>query len=95
MAAYFMVQRTVSNEKQYQKYQEAVGPLIMKFGGKFLVRGGKVEVLEGQPDARSMVVFEFPSMEAIHAFWNSPEYVPVKALRKGAATLNIWAVPGI
>jgi uncharacterized protein (DUF1330 family) len=58
-------------------------------------RGGKVEVLEGQPDGRSMVVFEFPSTEAIHAFWNSPEYVPVKMLRQGAATVNVWAVAGI
>jgi uncharacterized protein (DUF1330 family) len=95
MAAYLMVQSTMTDEKQYQKYREAVVPLIMKFGGKVLIRGGKVEVLEGQPDGRSMVVMEFPSMEAIHAFWKSPEYVPVKALRQGAATLNIWAVPGI
>jgi uncharacterized protein (DUF1330 family) len=95
MAGYLMVQGTISNEEQYQKYRDAVVPLIMKFGGKFSVRGGKVGVLEGQPDTRSMVVFEFPSIEAIHAFWNSPEYVPVKTLRHGAATVNVWAVPGI
>jgi uncharacterized protein (DUF1330 family) len=95
MAGYLMVQSTISNEEQYQKYRDAVVPLIMKFGGKFSIRGGKVEILEGEPDGRSMVVFEFPSMEAIHAFWNSPEYVPVKMLRKGAATVNIWAVPGM
>lgn len=95
MAGCLMVQGTTSNQEQYQKYRDAVVPLIMKFGGKLSVRNGKVEVLEGQPDTRSMVVFEFPSIEAIHAFWNSPEYVPVKKLRQGAATLNVWAVPGI
>ena len=95
MAAYFMVQSTINDEKQYQKYREAVGPLITKFGGKALIRGGKVEVLEGQPEGRSMVVMEFPSMDAIRAFWNSSEYAPVKALRQGVATLNVWAVPGI
>jgi uncharacterized protein (DUF1330 family) len=68
--------------------------LSLAVGEKPIVRGGKVEALEGQPDGRPMVVFEFPSMEAIHTFWNSPEYVPVKKLRQGAATLNIWAVPG-
>jgi len=93
--AYFMVQSTISDEGQYQKYREAVVPLIFKFGGKFLVRGGAVDVLEGNPDARPMVVFEFPSMEAIQAFWNAPEYVPVKKLRDGAASVNIWAVPGV
>jgi uncharacterized protein (DUF1330 family) len=40
-------------------------------------------------------LFEFPSMETIHQFWNSPEYIPVKELRRGAAILEIWAVPGV
>ena len=56
MAGYLMVQSTINNEDQYQKYREAVVPLIMKFGGKFSIRGGKVEVLEGQPDGRSMEI---------------------------------------
>jgi uncharacterized protein (DUF1330 family) len=94
MPAYLMVQSTINDEEQYQKYREAVVPLIMKFGGKLVVRRGKVDVLEGNPDQRPMVVFEFPSMESIHAFWNSPEYVPAKKLRDDAATLNVWAVPG-
>jgi uncharacterized protein (DUF1330 family) len=42
-----------------------------------------------------MVLFEFPSLEAIHAFWDSPEYVPVKKLREGAAVLDAWAVDGM
>ena len=42
-----------------------------------------------------MVVFEFPSLDAIKAFWNSPDYVPVKKLREGVATLNVWAVPAV
>lgn len=95
MAAYFIVQSTINDEQRYQEYRNAVVPLIERFGGKFVVRGGKVEALEGSHDGRRMVVFEFPSMDAIHAFWNSPEYVPVKKIRQGAATLDIWAVPGV
>jgi uncharacterized protein (DUF1330 family) len=95
MPAYFIVQSTINDEPQYQKNREAVVPLIMKHGGKFVVKGAKVEALEGRHDGRRMVIFEFPSMEAIHAFWNSPEYVPVKKIRQGAATLDIWAVEGI
>ena len=95
MAAYFIVQSAISDEQQYQKYREAVIPLILRFGGKFVVKGSKVDALEGHHDGRRMVRFEFPSMDAINAFWNSPEYVPVKAIRQGAATLDIWAVPGI
>jgi len=66
MAAYLMVQMTVSDPAQYQVYSKAVVPLIEKHGGKFIIRGGKVEPLEGRHDGRRMVVFEFPSMEALN-----------------------------
>jgi len=95
MAAYMIVQSTVSNQEQYGKYRTAVVPLIAKFGGKHVANGGAVELLEGHHDGRRMAMFEFPSMQAIHAFWNSAEYVPVKELRRGAAALDIWAVPGV
>ncbi len=95
MAAYFIVQSTIGNEQQYQKYREAVVPLIQEFGGKFLVKGAQVEVLEGSHDGRRFVMFEFPSIESIHDLWNSSAYQPVKALREGAAMLDIWAVPGV
>jgi uncharacterized protein (DUF1330 family) len=89
MSAYFVVQATIKDEPQYQRYRGAVVPLIARFGGKFAARGAKVEVLEGEHDTRSVVMFEFPSMEAIHAFWNSPDYVPVKKMREGTATINV------
>jgi uncharacterized protein (DUF1330 family) len=92
MAAYMIVQITINDEQQWNKYREAVVPLITKFGGKPLVRAGAVELLEGHHDGRLMTMIEFPSMEAIHQFWNSPEYAPVKEIRRGAATLDIWAV---
>lgn len=60
-----------------------------------MVRAATVEALEGQHDGRRLVILEFPSMEAIHEWWNSSEYVPIKALRAEAALLDIWAVPGV
>jgi len=95
MSAYFVVQATISDESRYQKYREAVVPFIATFGGKIVARGAKVEVLEGEHDTRPVVMFEFPTMEAIHAFWNSPDYVPIKKLREGVATINVWAFPGV
>jgi len=95
MAAYFIVQSTISDEAQYQKYRDAVIPLMTRFGAKIIVRGAKVEALEGQHDGRRMVIFEFPSMDAIHAFWSSPDYAPVKKIREGAAALDVWAVEGV
>jgi uncharacterized protein (DUF1330 family) len=95
MPAYFIVQATVTDEPRFLKYREAVVPFIASFGGKFAARTAKVEVFEGEHDTRPVVMFEFPSMEAIHAFWNSPDSVPIKKLREGAATINVWAFPGV
>ena len=93
MPAYFIVQNTIKDEAQYQKYVQAVVPFIATFGGKLVVRRAKVEVLEGEHDQRPVVMFEFPDIDAIHAFWNLPDYIPIKKLREGIATLNIWAFP--
>jgi uncharacterized protein (DUF1330 family) len=93
-SAYFIVQSTIKDEAQYQKCVQAVVPFIASFGGRRVAIRAKVDVLEGEHDERPVVMFEFPSMEAIHAFWNSPDYVPIKKLREGIATLNIWAFAG-
>lgn len=94
MAAYLIMQIVITDEEQWRKYRAAVVPLIASFGGAHAARSGGAERLEGRDDGRRIAVFEFPSMEAIRAFWNSPEYRPVKELRRGAATLDAWAVPG-
>ena len=92
--AYLVVQGTVSDDEAWRRYGAAVVPLIASFGGKHLTKGGGAELLEGGHADERTAVFEFPSMDAVHAFWNSPEYVPVKELRRDAANLDIWAVPG-
>ncbi|MBS0223421.1 MAG: DUF1330 domain-containing protein [Proteobacteria bacterium] len=59
------------------------------------MRGGKFEVLEGKPDDRRPVIFEFPSTAAIHAFRDSPDYVSVKKLRENATTFSARAIEGV
>jgi uncharacterized protein (DUF1330 family) len=63
MPAYFIVQNTIQDEAQYQKYVQAVVPFIASFGGRLAARRAKVEVLEGEHDQRPVVMFEFPDME--------------------------------
>ena len=94
MPAFIVLQSTVKNETQYQKYAQAAWPIMVRFGAKLVARRAQVEILEGEHDQRPISMFEFPDMEAIRAFWNAPDYVPVKKLREGIATLNIWAFPG-
>ncbi len=94
MAAYLFVQIRMTSGKGWPEYRAAVDPLAEKFGGRYIVRGADIEVLEGAHDGRRLVVFEFPSMESLHAFWRSPDYLAAKKLREGAAELDVWAVPG-
>ena len=94
MAAYLILRIAVTDAEQWQRYREAVVPLIVAFGGVHVTHGGGVERLEGEEDGRRIAVFAFPSMEAIRTFWHSPAYVPVRELRRGAAEMEAWAVPG-
>ncbi|HUQ75908.1 MAG TPA: DUF1330 domain-containing protein [Burkholderiales bacterium] len=93
MAALLIVQATVTQRDGYKAYQAAVQPLMASFGGKLKGSGVGLEVLEGTHDGRRLVVFEFPSMDAIRTFWASSEYRKVKKIREGAATVDVWAVP--
>lgn len=95
MPAYLIVQSTTTNQAQMQQYRETVIPQIAQHGGKFIVRGSKIESLEGSHDGRGLVIIEFPSMNALRAFWDAPDYVPVKRLREGAAEFQVWAGNGV
>lgn len=92
MSAYMIVRAKIADEQRYAQYRSAVVPLIEIYGGKH-IRSGPAELLEGDQDDQRIALFEFPTMDAIHAFWRSPAYAPVKELRRGAATLEVWAMP--
>jgi uncharacterized protein (DUF1330 family) len=94
MPAYLIVQINVTDPEKFARYREVVPSVVEAFGGRYLVRGGAVEVLEGGYDGRRVVLFEFPSLDAIKRFWHSPEYAKVKPLRENAADIDVWAVPG-
>jgi uncharacterized protein (DUF1330 family) len=94
MAGYMIVQMTVSDPEQFQRYREAVTPLLERHGGRLIVRGA-VEVLEGGHDGRELLMIEFPSLDALHAFWDDPAYVPIKAMRRDAAVLDVWATSSL
>jgi uncharacterized protein (DUF1330 family) len=91
--ALLIIQASIEQRDAYKAYQAAVQPLISSFGGKLKGSGVGLEVLEGSHDGRRLVVFEFPSMDAIRGFWHSPEYGKVKKLREGAAQVDVWAIP--
>ena len=95
MAGYLIANLEITDPEGFEEYRRQVAPIIARFGGRYIVRGAQVEVLEGRHDGRRLVLFEFPSMDAIRRFWNSPEYAKVKPLRDNAAEVDAWAMPGV
>jgi uncharacterized protein (DUF1330 family) len=95
MAAYVIVQVEVNDPVRYDDYKKMVPPSIAKFGGRFLVRGGKTHTLEGNWAPQRFVMVEFPSVEQAKAWWASPDYAEAKALRQATAESMMIVAEGI
>jgi uncharacterized protein (DUF1330 family) len=95
MPAYVIVDVHVRDPERYQAYRTMVPASLEKYGGKFLVRGGKFEKLEGDRDVGRVVVLEFPSVEAARRWYDSPEYRDAKALRLRTADSDLIIVEGV
>ena len=93
MVAYWVARSKVNDPDQYRKYADLVPGILEKFGGKFLTRGGKSDMVEGKLRSR-VVVIEFPSFEAALACYRSPEYAAAKKLREGASVADIVVLEG-
>jgi uncharacterized protein (DUF1330 family) len=95
MPAYVVVEITVHDPEAYERYKQLATPSIPAYGGRYLVRGGAVETLEGSWHPPRFVVLEFPSPERARAWWSSPEYAPAKALRQTCAGTEMVLVEGV
>ena len=93
MKAYWIGRVNVTNPDSYKKYAELAGPAIAKHGGKFLVRGGRCEAIEGTAYARNVVI-EFVSMEQAMACYKSPDYQAALQFANGASVRDIVVVEG-
>ena len=76
------------------EYRRGNTDAVANHGGRFVVRGGDHEVLEGEWDTRRLVVIEFPDVDAARAWWESDEYAPLKDMRRGASETNIILLEG-
>ena len=95
MPAYLIADTHITDHATYDEYKRQVVPVIAKFGGRFLARGGRHEVLEGTWQPARVVLIEFPDMDALKAWYASDEYAPLLALRQPAAVDHLVAVPGV
>jgi len=95
MAVYAVVNIRVTDPDHYAKYREKAPATIARYGGKYLARGGAVEVLEGDWDPQRLVVLEFESTERFHEWYDSSEYAPLRQLRSEAADSEFVVVEGL
>ncbi|MDQ5814480.1 MAG: DUF1330 domain-containing protein [Actinomycetota bacterium] len=95
MPAYLIADTDITDPERYEEYKRQAAPLVERFGGRYCARGGKHEVLEGDFEPVRLVVLEFPDMESLKAWYNSPEYAPVKAIRQEAAKSRLIALEGM
>ena len=93
--AYIIAQATVSNSEQYEGYKALAGAAVVKYGGKYIVRGGATQLLEGDWAPPRLVILEFESIEQAQRFYDSPEYRTAREQRRGAATMNMLVVEGL
>ena len=94
MAAFIVGEVEVHDQTIYDEYRKAIPAILEKFGGKFVVRGGKIKLLEGETLPKRMVILEFESMEKLETWYNSPEYAPLIEMRQRCATSRLISVEG-
>ena len=95
MAVYAVVNVKVTDPDRYAEYRKKAPATISRYEGKYLARGGAVEVLEGEWNPQRLVILEFESMERFHEWYDSPEYTPLKQVRGEASATEFVVVEGL
>lgn len=95
MAAYVIVDIQVTDPAGYAEYRQLAPPIVAAYGGKYLVRGGALETLEGDWAPQRLVILEFPSVAQAKAWWDSPEYRPAREMRQRTTISRMVVVEGV
>jgi uncharacterized protein (DUF1330 family) len=86
---------TIHDPVRYEDYKRMVPATLVPFGGRFVVRGGHTEILEGAWQPSRLVLLEFPSVERARAWWNSAEYAEARALRQATSDGTLIILEGV
>jgi len=95
MSAYIIVEVIVKDPVRYEDYKKLTPDSLKPYGGKFVVRGGEAELIEGPQAPERIVIREFENAEKAKAWWNSPEYSRAKKLRHATAESRMILVEGV
>ncbi|WP_373785038.1 DUF1330 domain-containing protein [Delftia acidovorans] len=94
-SGYIIASVTVTKPEQYEEYRKWSTVAMRVHGAEVCVRGGKVEVLEGDWNPGRTVILKFPSFEAARAFYDTPEYLRAREAREGASIMRMVCVEGV
>jgi uncharacterized protein (DUF1330 family) len=95
MAAYLIADLEIVDAQAFEEYRRRVPAVIAAHGGRYLVRGGASEVIEGAWRPQRAVIVEFPSMDALRGFLASPDYQPLRVIRERSARSSLVAFEGV
>ena len=95
MSAYIIVEIEVTDPVGYEEYKKLAGDTVEKYGGQYIVRGGKTEVLEGDWKPKRIVVLEFPTMARAKEWLNSEEYREPRKMRHRTARTHMLVIEGV
>ena len=95
MTAYIIVQINITNKDQYKEYLNQVTPIAKKYGGIYIIRGGKYKTMLGKWNYERTVVIKFHSYDLAMKWYNSEEYAPVKKIREDNSEGNLIIIEGI
>ncbi len=95
LAAFLISDVSVRDADAFQTYRTRAAASIARHGGRYLVRGGEIDPLEGTWNPRTIIVVEFPSLEQAHIWYRSPEYASALEVRDKALSRNLILVDGI
>ena len=94
--AYILLDTKINDHTAFENYKAAAKPIAEKFGGKYLTRGGKMDVVQNDLwTPVRIVLIQFPSMTAAYDFLNSPEYAPVKDIRLANSNTTLMVLEGL
>lgn len=92
MAIYLILENEIHDVEAYDRYKAAVKPMVEAAGGEYLTRDGRVDVLVGDWNPSRVVIFKWPSREALNTFLSSADYEPWKQLRESVTTTTTFVV---
>lgn len=94
MPAYVIVQVRITEQAKYDAYKQLTPGTVAKYDGRFIVRGGAKEDVEGTWDVPRVVIIEFPSFTRAKEWYDSPEYREARAVREGGADMTMSVIEG-